>query len=602
MAKNLISYGVGLSFDTTGLEASQRQVDRISKGIDRSLGRAEKATSDLKVGQELLNKAIKAGEINQEQYNRELTRLAYNAGKAERAYERQRKALKRNNDELSRGQRIAGRIAGAGKGLAIAAGGYLTGRAIGGARDRFSQQQQLRAQGSLLDIAPDRLARTSFALSQMTGQSMDQVIQNLLDFRGRLGEAADDTSSALGKAAAAIGINAQKLKGQKLEVQLEAVVTQLGKLSSAEERLFRSREIFGDEAATLLQSAINDQQELMRLQNKASELGLTVKEQEYQQLKKANERYLTAVTEFTNKLQVAAAPLLEMAGFALEQGSFLINEGTIGDPEEMDRLIRGNPIVRRSYERQQPANELKAIGNDLAIYTRNAAEMLGLGNGRGYDANVRGNQFWLEGAGSMGLGPLSAYMSYGNQGKRSEELKKQIAEAVANTITGMTDGDVQVPKAPKPKKPVKTATKWQTMYSQGNAPDNRELQRLYMIPFMVQEAKRKKALAEAERKRGMIPIAADRARNKVNKFFDDQAERSAIGQSLSAPTNVGAGGEYEYLGKMRKAQRQYEEQKRRDKERNKMLENINANEKEQVNRLDVMIGQLNEQLKNSGSV
>ena len=65
MAKNLISYGVGLSFDTTGLEASQRQVDRISKGIDRSLGRAEKATSDLKVGQELLNKAIKAGEINQ---------------------------------------------------------------------------------------------------------------------------------------------------------------------------------------------------------------------------------------------------------------------------------------------------------------------------------------------------------------------------------------------------------------------------------------------------------------------------------------------------------------------------------------------------------
>jgi tape measure domain-containing protein len=62
--------------------------------------------------------------------------------------------------------------------------------------------------------------------------------------------------------------------------------------------------------------------------------------------------------------------------------------------------------------------------------------------------------------------------------------------------------------------------------------------------------------------------------------LDEQAKRQQLGKSFTAGGTAGAGQEYEYLAKQRKVERQYEEQKKRDKERNDKLDEINERAKE----------------------
>lgn len=56
--------------------------------------------------------------------------------------------------------------------------------------------------------------------------------------------------------------------------------------------------------------------------------------------------------------------------------------------------------------------------------------------------------------------------------------------------------------------------------------------------------------------------------------LDEQARKRQLGKSLSSGGAAGAGQEYQYLARQRKVERQYEEQKQRDKERNEKLEQI----------------------------
>ena len=81
----------------------------------------------------------------------------------------------------------------------------------------------------------------------------------------------------------------------------------------------------------------------------------------------------------------------------------------------------------------------------------------------------------------------------------------------------------------------------------------------------------------------MMGLGRDKTPPAIKKIMEDRAEeiakldedakRAQISRGLGSGA-VGAGSEYEYLAKSRKAQREYEEQKKRDKERNDKLEQI----------------------------
>jgi tape measure domain-containing protein len=93
-----------------------------------------------------------------------------------------------------------------------------------------------------------------------------------------------------------------------------------------------------------------------------------------------------------------------------------------------------------------------------------------------------------------------------------------------------------------------------------------------------------------DRMNRMLGIEDDKMPPSVKKIMegrageiaklDEQAKRQQLGKSFAAGGTAGAGQEYEYLAKQRKVERQYEEQKKRDKERNDKLDEINERAKE----------------------
>jgi tape measure domain-containing protein len=83
--------------------------------------------------------------------------------------------------------------------------------------------------------------------------------------------------------------------------------------------------------------------------------------------------------------------------------------------------------------------------------------------------------------------------------------------------------------------------------------------------------------------------------------LDEDAKRQQISRSLGSGA-VGAGSEYEYLAKSRKAQREYEEQKKRDKERNEKLKEIDEKARQQLEDQMITNEALRNFVANSGSV
>ena len=94
-------------------------------------------------------------------------------------------------------------------------------------------------------------------------------------------------------------------------------------------------------------------------------------------------------------------------------------------------------------------------------------------------------------------------------------------------------------------------------------------------------------------------IMEDRA-EEIAKL-DEDAKRAQISRGLGSGA-VGAGSEYEYLAKSRKAQREYEEQKKRDKERNDKLEQIDEKARQSLESQLQTDQALREFVANSGSV
>ena len=84
--------------------------------------------------------------------------------------------------------------------------------------------------------------------------------------------------------------------------------------------------------------------------------------------------------------------------------------------------------------------------------------------------------------------------------------------------------------------------------------------------------------------------------------LDEDAKRSQISRGLGSGQAAGAGQEYEFLSKQRKAQREYEEQKKRDKERNDKLKEIDEKARLSLES-QLQTDQLLQQwLANSGSI
>jgi tape measure domain-containing protein len=84
--------------------------------------------------------------------------------------------------------------------------------------------------------------------------------------------------------------------------------------------------------------------------------------------------------------------------------------------------------------------------------------------------------------------------------------------------------------------------------------------------------------------------------------LDEQARKRQLGKSLSSGGSAGAGQEYEYLAKQRKVERQYEEQKKRDKERNDKLEDIDEKARVALESQLATDRALMRHIENSGSI
>ena len=94
-------------------------------------------------------------------------------------------------------------------------------------------------------------------------------------------------------------------------------------------------------------------------------------------------------------------------------------------------------------------------------------------------------------------------------------------------------------------------------------------------------------------------IMEDRA-EEIAKL-DEDAKRAQISRGLGSGA-VGAGQEYEFLARQRKAQREYEEQKKRDKERNDKLEAIDEKARQALESQLQTDQALQQWIANSGSV
>lgn len=119
------------------------------------------------------------------------------------------------------------------------------------------------------------------------------------------------------------------------------------------------------------------------------------------------------------------------------------------------------------------------------------------------------------------------------------------------------------------------------------------------IPDMRDQLFKMMGLTEDTTPPAIKKIMEDRA-EEIAKL-DEDAKRAQISKGLGSGA-VGAGSEYEYLAKSRKAQREYEEQKKRDKERNEKLKEIDEKARQALESQLQTDQALQQWLANSGSV
>ncbi len=362
-SKKISDLNVSVQLDTDQAQKDARNLDKDIKSLNKQVANADRTTERYENQLAELSRQYKQGEISSRQFGQMQDKIAARQMKATKSLDRQTAALKKFRAEQTKLGKLKSFVTGgmSGKMTAGLAGGAALGFAAqqmaSNLQEQFSEAMRNSGTAEMLGMLPKELASMKFALSQLTGIDGDSVADSLLDVKERLGEIADDAGGALGKAGKAINLQADKLIGKGMAAQLEGITTALSNITDEETRLFRARELFGDEAARMLTSAVRDQKKLNELQKQASKLNLTMNEQQLAAAKEANLEFAKAAVEIKSAgrdIAIAIAPLLSRSAkqiaasaryFNRDDGSYSIDAA----PEWMQRLWAAGSDAGRTY-------------------------------------------------------------------------------------------------------------------------------------------------------------------------------------------------------------------------------------------------------------
>ena len=322
MAKKVSDINISVNVDSSEASNEVKRFEKDMKSLDKQLARTDRSTERLENQQKHLQELYKSGKVTTQQYEQQQAKLTARMIKEEKAFDKAADAVKRYNKEQTKLSKL-GKFVGGGlsggmtKGLAAGAGiGYAATRMVSSFQESYAQALRDAGTAEMLGVLPKELASMKFALSQLTGFDGETVADQLLDIKERLGEIAGDAGGALGKAGEAINLQAEKLIGLNMSDQLAGVVKSLSEIADEETRLFRARELFGDEAARMLTTAVKDQASLNALIAEGNEMKLTMTKQELEIARQANKEFSKAKLEIAavgRQLSSILAPLLARA-------------------------------------------------------------------------------------------------------------------------------------------------------------------------------------------------------------------------------------------------------------------------------------------------
>ena len=614
--KNLVQFGASVQLDTSDFERSQRQLDRVTKNIDKSLGRSEKSVKDLEAAQRILSERLKAGTITQQQYNRELARFQSNAGRAERAYQRQTKQIERQNVALTKNKTLMAK-GGAAIGAGARRGGAFIGGSVSGmvggylaqagiregidaAMAKVQQQQDLQRDASMLGMSTKRLAELQYAYSRMLGMGSEEVTDAFKDLLERTSEAASDPNSAMAKDAAAMGLyqmDLQSLSRGNLPDLINRVVKELKSLDDEAEALFLSRSVFGDQAAEVLSAMATDTEAFDKYIENARKRQLVMPEQEYKDLKASTEEYRDSLENLNQSFVQFAPVIMGLANKLLDAGNYWAGRDMV-NPKVYDDNFIGAPNMqakgRNHFGQFDMSYDAEGVEADRKGYQyHNRIDMKPQANPYWNDKEAQADaregtkaykEYWQK-LNSQASKPKWSYPpEIGGGGPSFDNVMPTSLKGGAAPSVSM--GNYQVKKPPMPALPEPPA----------QAADGFDEPKFGSPDFLRGKIER------VERDMAMV----ERERRELTEFwqekFADEDERRSIGSSLGNGQAAGAGQEYEYLSKRRKAEQEYKENKKRDLQRNKTLNDIERNAAEQIEVLRAVKDAAEKSLINNGSV
>ena len=324
------SYSIDFLFDSTDGQKQAKQMAKAVSMLDKDVERLRKQEDLYAKAEEGLNRQLKLGKITKQEHvtlskrqAQAYRKITGDSSKLTKIYDKERRALERKNKATEIANAGLGRLgisSGAiGGPLGLAVG---TGLAAGGGLAAFTSQQfeyqtQLERNADLLGLGARELEGVTYAMSRLAAVSKDEATEGLFDIRERLAEVADDVDGSLGKAARAIGLDAQRLKGLDVARQVEGIVDSLAKLD-AESRVFRSRELFGDSASNLLTKAAGDKNVFKTLQAKGEKNAVLLDKQSMDSIKRFSQAMDDLKAKVAEPMARAVESLVKAADMFLQ--------------------------------------------------------------------------------------------------------------------------------------------------------------------------------------------------------------------------------------------------------------------------------------------
>ena len=326
MADNTVSFGIEYIFSGGNSTKALKGVKDAASALNKDIDRLRKQEELYSKAEKELARQLKSGAITKQEHitlskrqAQAYMKITKDSSKLRKVYDDERRALERKNKAQEIANAGLGRL-GISSGAIGGAAGLAVGAGVAGvaglgalANNQFNSQRELQRNAELLGLGARELEGVTYAMSKLAAVSKDEAVDGLMDIRERLGEIADDVDGSLGKAARAIGLDANRLKGMRVDKQINGIVSALSKLDT-EARLFRSRELFGDSAALMLTGAAGDQKRFQDLQQKGERNAVLLDDASMKSLAEFKEATDSLKTSLTRILLPAVNVLAKAAG------------------------------------------------------------------------------------------------------------------------------------------------------------------------------------------------------------------------------------------------------------------------------------------------